>query len=322
MIRTRRNRRTAAIRNMVAETTLDVHDFIYPLFIVEGEGVRREIPSLKDCFHLSVDQLGDEIQALKSLGITACILFGVVSNKDAIGSSAYDPKGVVQNAIRMIKKTDPDFIVIADCCLCEYTDHGHCGMVDEHGEVQNDATLEILNRVALSYARAGVDMVAPSDMMDGRIESIRQALDEGGFTGVGLISYSAKYASAFYGPFREAAGSAPGFGDRKSYQMDYRNRREAKREVLADVSEGADMIMIKPAMAYLDIIREARALTELPLLAYQVSGEYAMLVHAVDQQIMSEQVIEESLYAIKRAGADMIITYFAKRLAQKWRNHE
>jgi len=319
--RPRRLRKTTAIRNLVRETKLHVDDLIYPLFIVEGQGVKEEISALPDVYRLSVDQLEAEIQELKGLGIQHVLLFGVVheKQKDSFGSAACDEQGVIQRAIKKIKTTESAINIITDVCLCEYTSHGHCGLLNEKGEVDNDHSLIALAKVALSHAKAGAHMVAPSDMMDGRVKAIRETLDQSGFEHISIMSYSTKYASNFYGPFRDAVKSAPAFGDRKTYQMDYANSNEVLIETELDVGEGADILMVKPALAYLDIIRRVKDYFDLPLAAYQVSGEYAMLKLAVKQGILSEAAIYESMIAIKRAGADIIITYFAKDLAKMLR---
>lgn len=259
---------------------------------------------------------------MQEVGVKACILFGIPEHKDACGSQAYDEHGILQQAIRKIKEIDPSMYVIGDVCMCEYTDHGHCGILDEHGQVLNDATLPYLQKITLSYANSGVDMVAPSAMMDGEIAAMRQILDENGYYDLPIMGYSAKYASAYYGPFREAAHSAPAFGNRSTYQMDVANGQEALREIAADIDEGADIIMVKPALAFLDVIKEAKLNFNMPICAYNVSGEYAMLKMAVEQGLMKESVIEESLLAIKRAGADMIITYFAIDIARKWKDEQ
>lgn len=314
--RMRRLRGSEMLRSMVRETRLDTKDLIYPLFVIYGRDKLLPINSMPGICQYSVDRLADEIREIESLGIPAVLLFGLPERKDPIGSSAWDDNGVVQNAVKAIKDQSPHLVVITDVCMCEYTSHGHCGMIDENGCVNNDATLELLSREALSHARAGCDMVAPSDMMDGRIAHIRQALDENGFINMPIMAYAAKYASAFYGPFREAADSAPQFGDRKTYQMDPANVREALREVRMDIEEGADIVMVKPALAYLDVIRAVKESFDLPLAAYNVSGEYSMIkAAAACGWLDEERVVMESLTSIKRAGADMIITYFAKDLA-------
>ena len=315
--RPRRLRASAGIRNMVRETQLSVHDFIYPIFVVPGINIKKEIPSLPGQYHLSADQALEAAKQASALGIPAVLLFGLPEYKDAKGSSAWDMKSPVQRAMALIKKSLPDLIVIGDVCLCEYTDHGHCGLLKGQ-EVDNDPTLDLLARVAVSQAKAGADMIAPSDMMDGRVAAIREALDVEGFANRSIMAYSAKYASAFYGPFREAADSAPKFGDRRSYQMDPANVREALKEVDLDVSEGADIIMVKPALSYLDVISKVRENFELPVAAYNVSGEYAMVKAAAANGWMEEQrTTLEILTSIKRAGADIIITYHALDAA-KW----
>jgi porphobilinogen synthase len=316
-VRMRRWRRTETLRRMVRETILTPDDLIQPLFVVEGTGVKRPIEALPGQFHWSVDLIAAEAAEVYALGVPAVILFGVPDTKDPVGTQAYDPNGVVQRAIAAIKDRVPDLVVIGDVCLCEYTDHGHCGVIKDR-RVDNDATLELLGEMALAQARAGIDIVAPSDMMDGRVGVIREALDDGGFTDVIIMSYAAKYASGFYGPFREAAGSAPAFGDRKSYQMDPANIREAIRECELDVAEGADMIMVKPAMAFMDVIRAVAETFELPLAAYNVSGEYAMVKAAAARGWIDEdKVVAEILGGIKRAGADVILTYHAAEVARK-----
>jgi porphobilinogen synthase len=319
----RRLRRTETLRRMVRETTLSVHDFIYPMFVVPGEKQRQEVASMPGVFRVSVDELVRDAEEVAKLGIPAVLLFGIPERKDEWGSEAYDENGIIQRAVRALKRAVPDLVVITDVCLCEYTSHGHCGVVRETPggfEVDNDATLELLAKTAVSQAAAGADIVAPSDMMDGRIKVIREALDENGFAHVPILSYAAKMASAFYGPFREAAESAPKFGDRRSYQMDFANKREALREIALDLEEGADMVMVKPALAYLDIIAAARERFEVPIAAYNVSGEYAMVKAAAKMGWLDEdRIVWEILTAIKRAGADLIITYFAKEVAQRLR---
>jgi len=312
----RRLRATEALRNLVRETLLDPADFILPLFICPGEGVRREISSMPGHAQLSVDRLVEECAEAYGLGIGGVILFGIPETKDEIASGAYADDGIVQQAVRALKREVPKLLVMTDVCNCEYTSHGHCGLVVD-GEVQNDPTLEWLAKAAVSHARAGADIVAPSDMMDGRVAAIRQALDAAGFINTPIVSYAAKYASVFYGPFREAAESTPQFGDRRSYQMDPANAREAMREIELDIEEGADMIMVKPAMPYLDIIREARDRFPLPLGAYQVSGEFSMMMAAINNGWLDrDRTILESLTAIRRAGADFVLTYFAKDAAR------
>lgn len=310
--RLRRLRKTSALRDMFRETFLTKHDFIYPLFVAEGENFKREISSMPDVFQLSVDNILRECEELLKLGINAVLLFGIPDFKDEVGSSGYAADGIVQKATREIKKNFPEMLVITDVCLCEYTSHGHCGVI-ENGNVVNDATLELLAKQALTHAEAGADIIAPSDMMDGRIGAIRKVLDESGFSETPIMAYAAKYSSAFYGPFREAAESAPQFGDRKSYQMDFGNSDEAMREIALDIQEGADIVMVKPALSYLDIIRRANDNFNLPICAYNVSGEYSMIKAAHEKGwIDGERVMMETLTAIKRAGADVIITYFAK----------
>ncbi|MDI6857251.1 MAG: porphobilinogen synthase [Dehalococcoidia bacterium] len=314
--RFRRLRSAEGLRRLVRETRLSPEELVYPLFVVHGTGVRNEIPSMPGQHQLSLDQLPAEAQELRSLGIPAVLLFGIPASKDDEGSEAYADDGIVQQAVRALKQADPDLPVITDVCLCEYTSHGHCGIVRE-GEVDNDATLPLLARTAVSHARAGADMVAPSAMMDGQVAAIRAALDEAGFVQTPIMSYSAKYASAFYGPFREAAESAPQFGDRRGYQMDPPNAREALREIESDIAEGADIVMVKPALAYLDVLGRARARFDVPLAAYNVSGEYAMIKAAAANGWLDEQrVTLEVLTAIKRAGADIVITYHAKEAAR------
>lgn len=317
MYRGRRLRKTATLRNMIKETRLHKHDLIFPIFVVEGNDVKKEISSLKGMYHYSIDRLDDIVKEMQELGVLSCMLFGIPDHKDACGSEAYKEDGIIQQAIQKIKEICPEMMVIADVCMCEYTDHGHCGILNAKGEVRNDETLRYLQKIAVSYAYAGVDMVAPSDMMDGHVLALRTALDEAGYVDLPIMGYSAKYASSYYGPFREAAHSTPSFGDRRAYQMDYANSDEAMREIQADVEEGVDIIMVKPALSYLDIIQKASTTFQMPLAAYHVSGEYAMLRMAVDQGIMKEDVIMESLLAIKRAGANLIITYFALDIARK-----
>jgi len=314
-LRMRRLRKSPAIRSLVRESRLDVGDLIFPLFIVEGKGIKKEIPAMPGIFHFSVDRLAAEIDELSRLRIPAVLLFGVVNSKDETGSPALDPEGVVQQAVRAIKKAAPQMIVVTDICLCEYTSHGHCGVI-VNGDVDNDRTLPLLARMALSHASSGADMVAPSDMMDGRVRFIRQALDDNGFNHIPILSYAAKYASAFYGPFREAAGSTPQFGDRRSYQMDPPNVREALREIEEDINEGADIVMVKPALAYLDVISKARESFNCPLAAYNVSGEYAMVKAAASRGwIDDKRITLEILGSIKRAGAEIIISYHAREAA-------
>jgi len=315
--RPRRLRRTEAIRRMVRETMLTPADFIYPLFVTPGKDVRQEVAAMPGVARLSVDLVVDEARSAWDLGVPAVLLFGLPQKKDDTGSEAASPRGAVQQAVRALKKALPHMVVITDVCLCGYTSHGHCGIV-HRGEIDNDATLEVLAQVAVSHAEAGADMVAPSDMMDGRVGALREALDDRGFEMVGILSYAVKYASAFYGPFREAAESAPQYGDRRGYQMDPANTREAMREATLDVEEGADLIMVKPALPYLDIISQLAGEFDLPIAAYQVSGEYSMIKAAAAQGWLDETaVMLEALTAIKRAGADLILTYFAKDAAQR-----
>lgn len=315
-VRPRRTRRTANLRCMVRETSLAPDDFIYPLFVVHGRGVKSEISSMPGNFHWSIDRLPAEVEEIAELGIPAVILFGLPAFKDEIGSENFAEDGIVQQAIRAIKQAVPELVVITDVCMCEYTSHGHCGIIHD-GYVDNDSTLEILGRVAVSHAEAGADIVAPSGMMDGMVGAIREALDEADFPNVAILAYSAKYASSFYGPFREAADSPPKFGDRKSYQMDPANAREALVEVELDIAEGADMVMVKPALSYLDILRQVRDRFDLPVAAYNVSGEYAMVKAAARNGWIDERKVTlEILTSIKRAGADMILTYHAKDAAR------
>jgi porphobilinogen synthase len=297
---------------MVRETSLSAYDFIYPFFVVPGSGVRNPIGSMPGVFQLSVDELVKDAAEVKDLGIPAVLLFGLPEAKDEVGSGAYAQDGIVQRATQALKEKVSDLLVVTDVCMCEYTSHGHCGVIED-GDVDNDATLELLARTALSHAEAGADMVAPSDMMDGRVGAIRETLDESGFTDIPIMAYAAKYASSFYGPFRDAAESAPQFGDRYSYQMDPANSKEAMREISLDIEEGADIIMVKPALSYLDVIRRASIEFDLPLAAYNVSGEYSMIKAAAEKGWLDgERVMMEVLTSIKRAGADIIITYFAK----------
>jgi len=314
--RLRRLRKNAAVREMFRETHLHKSDFIYPLFVVEGSGVKSEISSMPGQFQMSIDNIVRECEELQELGLNSILLFGIPAEKDEVGSGAYDENGIIQKALRSIKKEFPDIVVITDVCLCEYTSHGHCGVI-ENGDVQNDATLDLLVKEVLSHTRAGADMIAPSDMMDGRVGAIRAALNKNGFADTPIMAYSAKYSSAFYGPFREAAESAPQFGDRKSYQMDPPNSDEAMREIALDIQEGADIVMIKPALSYLDIIRGVKDEFNMPIAAYNVSGEYSMIkAAAANGWLDGERVMLEVLTSIKRAGADVIITYFAKEAAK------
>lgn len=321
-IRPRRLRTSDTLRRMVRETRVSPDSLIYPLFLVEGENIKEPIPSLEGQWRYSPDRVWEEIEECLNAGVSRVLLFGIPAHKDACGSSAWDPNGVVQQGIRAIKEKFPQCYVITDVCMCEYTDHGHCGILHDH-EVDNDKTLEVLAKTALSHVQAGADMVAPSDMMDGRIGAIREVLDDNGFTNIPIMSYSAKYASAFYGPFRDAAGSAPAFGDRRGYQMDPHNRREALKECALDVEEGADILMVKPALSYLDVIRECSDAFDLPMAAYSVSGECAMIKAAGKAGLIDEhRVMCESALSIFRAGADILITYFAKELAQAMKQGE
>ncbi len=315
--RPRRLRQSELLRSFVQETRLSPKNFIYPLFVCPGSGVKREIASMPGNFHFSVDRIGEECKEVASLGIPAVILFGIPEKKDETGSGAYDERGIVPKAIHAIREAVGNkLLIVCDVCLCEYTSHGHCGVVKD-GEVDNDSTLELLARASVSYARAGADIVAPSDMMDGRVGVIRRALDAKSFLNVAILAYSAKYASVFYGPFRDAADSTPQFGDRRSYQMDPANQREALREIALDIEEGADMVMVKPALPYLDVICRARQEFNCPLAAYQVSGEFSMIMAAAKLGwIDQERAMMESLTAIRRAGADVILTYFAKDAAR------
>uniref|UniRef100_A0A7U3YDI9 Delta-aminolevulinic acid dehydratase n=1 Tax=Geobacillus sp. (strain Y4.1MC1) TaxID=581103 RepID=A0A7U3YDI9_GEOS0 len=317
--RHRRLRQTANLRAMVRETHLHVDDLIYPIFVAEGNGVKREVPSMPGIYQFSLDRLNEEMDEVVGLGIKSVIVFGVPAEKDEVGSQAYCEHGIVQRAIHQIKENYPDIVVIADTCLCEYTSHGHCGVV-ENEQVLNDPSLELLAKTAVSQAQAGADIIAPSNMMDGFVAAIRRGLDEAGFTNVPIMSYAIKYASAFYGPFRDAADSAPQFGDRKTYQMDPANRREAFREAESDVREGADFLMVKPALSYLDIIRDIKNHFHLPVVTYNVSGEYSMVKAAAQNGWINEKdIVMEMLISMKRAGADLIITYFAKDVA-RWLN--
>ncbi len=314
--RPRRLRRTEAIRSLVRETHLEASNFIYPLFLVPGEGRRKEISSMPGNYQLSIDEAVKECEEAKSLGLGGVLLFGIPEHKDEMASGGYDPHGIVQEGVRAIKKAVPDLLVVTDVCNCEYTSHGHCGKI-VNGDVDNDATLEWLADAALTHVRAGADIVAPSDMMDGRVGAIRETLDAAGFDHIPIMSYAAKYASGFYGPFREAAESAPQFGDRRSYQMDSANAREAMYEMQLDLEEGADILMVKPALAYLDIIAAARQSFDVPIAAYQVSGEFSMIMAAArNGWIDRERVMMETLTSIKRAGASIILTYFAKDAAR------
>ncbi len=315
-VRMRRMRQSEIIRGLVRETHLNVEQLIYPLFVAENIEEPREISSMPGIMQWPLEYVGQEAKRIADDGISAVLLFGIPSEKDEVGSQAYHSQGIIQQAIRRFKAQVPDLLVMTDVCLCEYTNHGHCGVID-NGNVQNDESLELLAQMALSHVVAGADIVAPSDMMDGRVGAIRHALDEHGYSSIPIMAYSAKYASGFYGPFREAAGSAPQFGDRRSYQMDPANVREALREVDLDIAEGADIVMVKPALAYLDVIQRVRDHCDLPIAAYNVSGEYAMIKAAAQQGWIDERrIVMEVLTGIRRAGADMIITYFAPEVAQ------
>ena len=315
--RGRRLRTNSVVRSLVRENSLSTEDFIYPVFIVEGNNIKREIRSLKGNYHWSVDKLEELVKELNEAKVKSVILFGIPEHKDCVGSEAYNDDGIVQKAIRKLKELDSNLYIITDVCMCEYTNHGHCGILSNNN-VDNDKTLVYLGEIALSHVKAGADMVAPSDMMDGRIGYIREVLDKNGFENIPIMSYAAKYSSAFYGPFREAAGSAPSFGNRKGYQMDPANSREAIAEIEADLNEGADIIMVKPAMSYLDIVKEAREKINAPICVYNVSGEYAMVKNAGEVGLINEKLVAlEMLLSMKRAGAKMIITYYALEAA-KW----
>ncbi|HKW03829.1 MAG TPA: porphobilinogen synthase [Nitrososphaerales archaeon] len=321
MHRPRRLRLSDGIRSLVSENEITPEHLVMPIFVKEGSGIKEEIDSMPGIFRYSPDKsLDQEVNEINDLGIRAVLLFGIPGKKDAFGSESYNRNGVVQSAVRRIKETFPEMVVICDVCMCEYTDHGHCGLLNEQGQVENDKTTDVLGKIAVSQARAGADIVAPSAMMDNQVISIRNALDSSGFANIPIMSYSSKYSSAFYGPFREAASSAPSFGDRKSYQMNSANVREAIRETRLDIEQGADIVMVKPALPYLDVIRAIREKFDLPLAAYSVSGEYSMIkAAALKGWIREEQAVSEALTSIKRAGADIIITYFAKQFV-KFRN--
>ncbi len=320
-VRMRRTRQNEKLRGLVRETHLNVEQLIYPLFIAEGLKEPNEVASMPGIMQWPLEQLGREVERVADLGIPAVLLFGLPEQKDEVGSEAYNPQGIIQQAIRRIKAATPDILVITDVCLCEYTSHGHCGVI-KNGSVQNDESLTLLAQMALTHAEAGADIVAPSDMMDGRVGAIRHTLDEHGLSGTPIMAYSAKFASGFYGPFREAAGSAPRFGDRRAYQMDPANAREALREIDLDIAEGADIVMVKPTMAYMDVIRRVRDHCDLPIAAYNVSGEYAMIKAAAHNGWIDERrIVMEVLTGIRRAGADMIITYFAPDVA-RWLKEE
>ena len=315
-MRLRRVRELEPVRSLIRETRLSASSFIYPLFVTHGQGVRQPIEPMPGCYHLSLDLLAEEAGQVAELGIPGVLLFGLPAEKDPLGTGAYDPEGIIQEAIKVIKQAAPQLLVVTDVCLCEYTDHGHCGVI-ENGRVDNDQTLELLARSALAQVQAGADLVAPSAMMDGQVRAIREALDRAGEQNVPIMGYAAKYASSFYGPFRVAADSTPQFGDRRSYQMDPANRRMAMREIETDIAEGADIVMVKPALAYLDVIRQARERFDYPLAAYNVSGEYSMVKAASQQGWVDEKSVTlELLTSIQRAGADIIITYHAKEVAR------
>jgi len=317
LIRPRRLRKNVAIRNMVAETVVNPDALVYPMFVVEGSGVKEEIPSMPGQYRFSIDEILQELESCVIVGIKSILLFGIPDSKDDMATSAYDDDGIVQRAVRAIKAKFPELYVITDVCLCEYMSHGHCGII-KNGDVDNDPTLELLAKTALSHALAGADMVAPSDMMDGRVGAIREKLDANGFTNTPIMAYSAKFASAYYGPFRDAADSAPHFGNRKSYQMDVRNAREAQREVDLDIEEGADIVMVKPGLAFLDILRQTAETSPVPVAVYNVSGEYSMVKAAAKNGWIDEDsIIRENLLAFRRAGADIIITYHAKEALEK-----
>ena len=317
-VRTRRLRRNALTREMVKNISIETSSLIYPLFICEGENIKSEIESMPEQFRYSLDRLNEELDDLLKLGINNILLFGIPAHKDEVGSQAYDKEGIVQKAIRHIRKNYSDkLLIVTDVCMCEYTSHGHCGILHHH-DVDNDETLKYIAKIALSHAEAGADIIAPSDMMDGRIAKIREILDENNFKDIPIMAYSVKYSSAYYGPFRDAADSAPSFGDRKTYQMDFRSTNNFYAEVEADTQEGADFIMVKPAMAYLDVIKSVSEITHLPIVAYNVSGEYSMVKAAAKNNWIDEKkIVMENIFAIKRAGADIIITYHAKDIA-KW----
>lgn len=314
--RPRRLRTGEGMRKLVRETELSVLDLIYPLFVVEGTGIKEEIPSMPGVYHFSIDNLLRELDEVKGAGILGVLFFGIPGTKDEAGSQAYDDNGIVQRALRAAKKEFPELLLIADVCLCEYTSHGHCGLLQD-GKVLNDSSVELISRSAVSYARAGADIIAPSDMMDGRIGAVRRALDGEGFCDTAIMAYSVKYSSSFYGPFRDAAQSKPAFGDRKTYQMDYSNVKEALREAALDIEEGADIVMVKPALAYLDVIYRVNQCVDVPVAAYHVSGEYSMIKAAAQNGWIDEKgAVLEASTSIKRAGAKIIITYFAKQIAQ------
>ena len=315
--RTRRLRQNGILREMVRNVTINLDQFIYPIFVEEGTNIKEEIPSMPNQYRYSIDMLSGELKELKDLGIKSLLLFGIPKIKDEVGSEAYNDNGIVQKAVRYIKKNFPEFLIVTDVCMCEYTSHGHCGILNGN-DVNNDVTLNYLAKIAVSHVKAGADIVAPSDMMDGRIQAIREALDKNGYINTPIMAYSVKYASSYYGPFRDAADSAPSFGDRKTYQMDFRNSKDYKREVIADTEEGADFIMVKPALPYLDVIKVVSEETNLPVVAYNVSGEYSMVKAAsLNGWVDEKKIVMENMYAIRRAGADIIISYHTKDIA-KW----
>ncbi|WP_177161088.1 porphobilinogen synthase [uncultured Fusobacterium sp.] len=315
--RTRRLRQNGILREMVRNVTINLDQFIYPIFVEEGTNIKEEIPSMPNQYRYSIDTLSEELKELKDLGIKSLLLFGIPKIKDEVGSEAYNDNGIVQEAVRYIKKNFPEFLIVTDVCMCEYTSHGHCGILNGN-DVNNDVTLNYLAKIAVSHVKAGADIVAPSDMMDGRIQAIREALDKNGYINTPIMAYSVKYASSYYGPFRDAADSAPSFGDRKTYQMDFRNSKDYKREVIADTEEGADFIMVKPALPYLDVIKVVSEETNLPVVAYNVSGEYSMVKAAsLNGWVDEKKIVMENMYAIRRAGADIIISYHTKDIA-KW----
>ena len=319
--RTRRLRQNGILREMVRNVTINLDQFIYPIFVEEGTNIKEEIPSMPNQYRYSIDTLSEELKELKDLGIKSLLLFGIPKIKDEVGSEAYNDNGIVQEAVRYIKKNFPEFLIVTDVCMCEYTSHGHCGILDGC-EVVNDETIKYIAKTALSHVKAGADIVAPSDMMDGRILAIRNILDENGYVNTPIMAYSAKYSSNYYGPFREAADSAPSFGDRKTYQMDFRSSKEYFREVEADIAEGADFIMVKPALAYLDVV-QAISNIDLPVVAYNVSGEYSMVKAAAQNGWINEKgIVMENMFAMKRAGVDIIITYHAKDIATWYKNKE
>lgn len=315
--RTRRLRQNGILREMVRNVTINLDQFIYPIFVEEGTNIKEEIPSMPNQYRYSIDMLSGELKELKDLGIKSLLLFGIPKIKDEVGSEAYNDNGIVQEAVRYIKKNFPEFLIVTDVCMCEYTSHGHCGILNGN-DVNNDVTLNYLAKIAVSHVKAGADIVAPSDMMDGRIQAIREALDKNEYINTPIMAYSVKYASSYYGPFRDAADSAPSFGDRKTYQMDFRNSKDYKREVIADTEEGADFIMVKPALPYLDVIKVVSEETNLPVVAYNVSGEYSMVKAAsLNGWVDEKKIVMENMYAIRRAGADIIISYHTKDIA-KW----